>query len=225
MNASNSSALKGNLKSLMATGGLLAGAGTASQAAIVHTDISDLTVSAGGNIYFSLTSQAADTTGAVVEQFRLFFFANLPGEPSIVGVANSGAAAGYLGALYSYSSVLTVGATVNNSRTFFSSSHLAYGSTGEWDPGDRGYLGLRIDSGGIKYGWADVSYNANNSLTLYSFAYENSGASIAAGVVPEPATTGAMAAILAGAVGAFEARRRRKAARLAEAQSGPVAAS
>jgi hypothetical protein len=53
------------------------------------------------------------------------------------------------------------------------------------------------------------------SLTLYGFAYDNTGASIAAGAgaVPEPATTGLIGALLAGSAAAFEARRRRKAAK------------
>lgn len=222
MKINESSNLKGNLKTLMATGGMLAGAGSSAQAAIVYTDISDLTVSAGSTIFFSLTGQAADTTGAVVEQFQLSFRYGMPQKPRLQGVANSGAFAGYNGPGYFFASRLTDGTPINSGLTFSSDGQLDNFGTGQWDPGTRGNIGLRFDSGGVKYGWADVSYNVGNSITLYDFAYEDSGGQILA-AAPEPAATGALAAVFAGSLAAFEIRRRRKAARLFMAESEAAA--
>jgi hypothetical protein len=106
---------------------------------------------------------------------------------------------------------------------------MAKNTAGQWAPdGTHGYLGLEFNAGpGNRFGWAEVSYNANQSVTLYSFAYDDTGGSINAGqiaAVPEPAATGAIAAVLAGSVAAFDVRRRRKAAKQAQVQPEPMAA-
>ncbi|PZP33274.1 MAG: hypothetical protein DI603_07800 [Roseateles depolymerans] len=75
---------------------------------------------------------------------------------------------------------------------------------GNWAPG-RGYLGLTIrDASGasasdVFYGYADITVNADYSVTLNGFAYENvRGASITAAPVPEPSTYGLLALGLMG---------------------------
>lgn len=86
---------------------------------------------------------------------------------------------------------------------------------GNWQAGDRGFLGLTIrdpsgaSSNDIFYGFADVQVNADYSMTLYGFAYENvRGASITSfqTPVPEPA---AAALLLLGLAGLGLARRHR----------------
>jgi hypothetical protein len=87
--------------------------------------------------------------------------------------------------------------------------------------GTRGYAGLRIPSGpGFQYGWADISYNADLSVTLHGFAVETTvDQTIQAGAVPEPAESAFAAAMAAGSLAAFQARRRIRARRAATSRS------
>ncbi len=83
----------------------------------------------------------------------------------------------------------------------------------------RGYLGLQFDGpgDGTFFGWADITLGASsNSLTLWGYAYEDSGGSILAGAgvpapggpgVPEPSS---IALFTLGATGVAALRRRRK---------------
>lgn len=79
-----------------------------------------------------------------------------------------------------------------------------------WTPGTTGYLGLELNSG-ANFGWIQVSYNADKTLTVYDFAYETSGGAIVAGDtgegIPEPATNAIMAGLLAGTVALFAKSR------------------
>jgi len=90
------------------------------------------------------------------------------------------------------------------------------GYAGTFNAGDRGYVGLRLGNLSVlgwNYGWADISHNVGGSITLHSFAMETTvDAPILAGAgvtaVPEPAETAFAAAVAAGSVAAFRARRR-----------------
>ena len=76
--------------------------------------------------------------------------------------------------------------------------------------GTSGFIGFRFDNAGTPYyGWIEVTYNdASQSLAWGDFAYEDSGAGILAGAVPEPSS---LALLVLGASGVI-ARRRRQAA-------------
>jgi hypothetical protein len=68
------------------------------------------------------------------------------------------------------------------------------------------YLGLRLTSG--NYGYVHVNFDAaSNTYTFLGGAYENSGGSIAAGAIPEPASIALSA--LSGLGGVALARQRR----------------
>jgi hypothetical protein len=78
-------------------------------------------------------------------------------------------------------------------------------------PGDN-FLGFQLTNG--NYGYVHVSYDpAGSTYTFTGGAYENTGASLAAGAVPEPASIVLLAAAGICAVGARRAGRRRSSSR------------
>jgi len=80
------------------------------------------------------------------------------------------------------------------------------------------YLLFKFDTGGstIRYGWADLSLVNNPTtgpdLTIHRWAYDDSGAEIAAGAVPEPASAAAATgmALVMGAAGVRAWRKQRQ---------------
>jgi hypothetical protein len=120
-----------------------------------------------------------------------------------------------------------LGAGVNIDSSASWTSGLSFlskpGYPGTFNAGDRGYVGLRLGNLSVlgwNYGWADISHNVGGSITLHSFAMETTvDAPILAGAgvtaVPEPAETAFAAAVAAGSVAAFRARRRMQSRRAA----------
>lgn len=87
---------------------------------------------------------------------------------------------------------------------------------GNWNVGlpNSGFIGFRFGTeGNFNYGWAEVTINANYSITLRSFAYENTpNTGIIAGAIPEPATSAALLLGLgAGGLGVYRSRRKQAA--------------
>ena len=63
--------------------------------------------------------------------------------------------------------------------------------SGEWPAGSNGFIGFKFNPTGSQdlYGWGKVTLSPDNSiLTLVDWAYENTGATIHAGDIPEPST-------------------------------------
>ena len=102
-------------------------------------------------------------------------------------------------ALITTSSV-AFGDTIDGSDSFTSSqvSTTATGST---------YYGFSLLGGQTLYGWMKVSLDASSG-SVEQWAYEDSGAPIQVGAVPEPASAAALAALLAGSAAAMKRRRR-----------------
>jgi len=62
--------------------------------------------------------------------------------------------------------------------------HMGLGM-GQFQPGTDGYVGFRLN--GSQYGWARVKFTLDDpGAIIYDWAYDDSGAAIAAGAVPEP---------------------------------------
>ncbi len=88
------------------------------------------------------------------------------------------------------------------------------GVNSPWTSGTTAYIGLLIGTGSdFNYGWAYVNYTGN-TVTLLSFAYDTVvNESILAGqttAIPEPAITGAVAALLAGSAVVHRRRQLKK---------------
>jgi hypothetical protein len=107
--------------------------------------------------------------------------------------------------------LLAFGATVDGSLNFGGNyANIAGQGTSNtpWTPGTSGYIGLELNSNTSPlFGWAEISYNADKSLTLDSFAFDNTGGAVGAGI-PEPAVTAMMAGLLAGSAVLYAKRRR-----------------
>jgi hypothetical protein len=205
---------------LLLSGPLLAAAPAAS-AAIIYTPVnggSGLTVGAEDLVGFS---PLTGTVGGGPQDFYLFFQAQYLTCPALVGK-------GYSNPLFLiqadhnpnnfYAFKHAAGYSISAGYlSFFQTSYLNQTlNTGYWQPdGSKAYAGLEFvtNPGGgqtVQFGWVELSYNVDQTVTLYGFAYDNSGAAIAAGAVPEPAEDAALGALLAGCAAAYAARRRRR---------------
>ena len=109
---------------------------------------------------------------------------------------------------------LNYGATIDGSLTLggnYAAFAGTYSVNTPWTPGTTGYIGVLFDTNITPlYGWAQISYNADQTLTLLGFAYNATpGAAILAGtLIPEPSTTAALAGLLAGSAALFRRRSR-----------------
>ncbi len=128
----------------------------------------------------------------------------------------------YNGDTFFYLQNLSIGTIVDSSLTAMSSlgslnrGYLAYGVTSscgncEFTADANGLLGVSFDADGqTNYGWMRVKVDEGpiNRITVMSYAYEDTGAPIAAGTesVPEPGCLGLLAF---GGAGLLAWRRRR----------------
>ena len=112
-----------------------------------------------------------------------------------------------------YVSALSAGFSIDASSvgpSFFGS--MAYGAANQnaqFNNASNAYLGLSFASGAnLYYGWVRVSVNqAAGTFIVHDWAYENSGAGIAAGAVPAPGALGLFAAGASG-LGFLRGRKR-----------------
>ncbi|MAI24708.1 MAG: hypothetical protein CMN75_01630 [Spirochaeta sp.] len=102
---------------------------------------------------------------------------------------------------------LDAGDTVDGSLDWDSEGWLRDGDTDdlspEWSLGQTGYAGFRFDLSGLDvYGWMEVEFaSSGEDFTVRSWAYEEDGSGLPAGVVPEPSSVLLVALGLAGFAG------------------------
>ncbi|HWL53396.1 MAG TPA: PEP-CTERM sorting domain-containing protein [Chthoniobacteraceae bacterium] len=215
-------------KLALTTGSLLVAIGSTARAGtIISYTGSPLTITGTSNkITFSLISgqtviEPVATTPSSIDtpQFSLGYLpppANDPTKPILTGTAVQPDAS----VLHSDDFLVllnagdSVGSTSGNYKGNANSAYLwkpvGSGSEGPWVPGTTGYAGLQFTNSvtsEINYGWALITHGVDDSLTLVSFAYDSSGASIVAGAIPEPS---AWALILGGGTLAAAACRKRR---------------
>ena len=113
---------------------------------------------------------------------------------------------------------LPLGTIVDGSWTYSRSSGSETSGATAFNLGSsNNYIGFRFlneATGQVDFGWAHFQLGATQGgqpRTLIDFAYENTGASIPVGAVPEPTTTALLGMMAAGALG-LRAWRKRKAA-------------
>ena len=201
----------------------LALAAPAARADIIYTSIngsSGLTVSYQGNrILFNPLNGYANivpvnttppTTDFVLIPGIYFIPSNQPPPFLARGHAAGSIAATQPSPGYYLLDKFTLGQPIGSSSTFFHYGYFFYSGSGPFPPNvdTSGYVGLQLSNN--DYAWALIERHADNSFTLFSMAYDNTGAPINAGAVPEPADSAFAAALLAGSLAAYRARQRRK---------------
>jgi hypothetical protein len=113
---------------------------------------------------------------------------------------------------------LTAGTLIGPASTYATTGIVNTTGTAFQTTQNIAYVGIRFQNEAnanlVTYGWALLSTSATNAgfpATLIGYAYEDSGAGILAGAVPEPSTAALLGVMAAGAFG-VRAWRKRKAA-------------
>lgn len=175
----------------------------ASPAAILYSGLQNISVSNSfTSVYLdvdALTASLVETSGWDIDAFfGGEAFGNSPDfQPVRQTIANNSAIVRlYFGDV--------VDATDTYATTAAGSSTHIGNAADQFASGAEGYLGFSLtdnSNGGPYYGWMRVNFsNTGGSGTLIDWAYDNSGAPITVGAVPEPASitllgVGAMALV------------------------------
>jgi hypothetical protein len=195
-----------SLRSAYAVAAGAAAAGAAANASIVYSGVQDVSISQFSALNLNLDG---DAYGDVTLKNYVFGGGNYMGAavnfyPGKLVSFSSG---------YSYVSSLAAGFVIDASSvgpSFFGS--MAYGASNpsaQFNNASNAYLGLSFASGAnLYYGWVRVSLNqASGSFIVHDWAYDNSGAGIAAGAIPAPGALGLFAAGASG-LGLLRGRKR-----------------
>lgn len=189
----------------------------AAAAQVIHTDIADitLTTSFSGAIYLDVDGRSAQlslfSSQPAGYDFSLYFVSQNALRPYILHANLDRRMAGEALSFGSRLFNLDEGESIGSNLTFAGSGgwiNKDGTNDANWAAGSSGFLGFRfISEGVLHYGWAQITYGADQSLTLHDFAYEASAnTAIPAGAVPEPATSSALAGLLAGSALLFSRR-------------------
>ncbi|MDP0501222.1 MAG: PEP-CTERM sorting domain-containing protein [Verrucomicrobiota bacterium JB022] len=188
---------------------------SASFGAIVLVDVvPDLVISQGQDMYIDFDTQTASLDvidGFDVRLFIAAFDVYLNPEQSWLVSADSSSFPYVL--KFSQGSDLTFANPTSNNN-----SQISYDNLGYWETETSLTLGYAALTDGSNEAWLELNYDpAANTLGLTRFAYSTNGEQLTAGVapapvVPEPSTTAAIAALLAGSAALYKRRRDKAAA-------------
>lgn len=214
MSATCAPASNDAVRSLRASYALAAGAAAATaasaDASIVYSGVQNISISQFSSLNLNLDN---DSYGDLLLKNYVFGGGSYMGAtvnffPGKLVSFNASSGAGY-----AYVSALSAGFIIDSSSvgpSFLGS--MAYGSANpnaQFNNATNAYLGLSFASGSnLYYGWVRVSVNqAAGSFIVHDWAYESSGAGIAAGAVPAPGALGLFAAGASG-LGFLRGRKR-----------------
>lgn len=197
----------------------------AAKAQIVYSGTQNLNIVAGQHIYFDLDHSgggAFASTGPSLSgaNFALNFYNS--NVPQIVGQSDGSAYPSVAEDINDQAFNVAFGQSINSSIISGTDQFLANAAinnngfnNARWAAGTTGYLALRLTSNSgatYYYGWAEIIYGADKSLTLVDFAYNTvADQSINAGqtsAIPEPSSYAAFAGLLAGSAALYAKRRR-----------------
>jgi hypothetical protein len=194
-------------------------------ASIVYSGIQDIPIPANTVGVYLDFKDGADATPSGVSTFNVEPSGSTAWDINLFfggeGIGNSDTAQVVTASTATNATVLNLSAptTVSSSSVYpvsFSGStaHVGEGSD-QFMSGTRGYIGMRIDATtfesnagtGYYYGWMQVTLNDTGSIgAIHDWAWDDSGAAITVGAVPEVSTVGGCAFMF---LGALLSRRRR----------------
>jgi hypothetical protein len=212
MSQSDSRSVRSDASSLrvayVAAAGAVAAAGTA-HAGIIYSGVQNLNISQFSSLNLNLDGDAyADVLlknyvfgGGNYQGATVNFF---PGKLVSFNAGPNG---------FAYVSALNAGFVINSSSVGPSfTGSMAYGGANpnaQFNTASNTFLGLSFASGGSTlYGWVRVSVNnASGTFVVHDWAYDSTGAGIAAGAIPAPGTLGLLA-VGASGLGLIRGRKR-----------------
>ncbi len=182
-------------------------------AAIIYTNPADLTVSGDNLIFIDMGTNGAGGSSNTSYLGGTSSFRLSPYVGHYPYIARGSGGSGRIFETDGYARKFAPREFISGS-TFANFSYLNFAGNNNdnWAGGTTGYLGVQFNGGsGTVNGWINVTFQSNGSLTVHDFAYESSGAGIAAGAtasIPEPSTYAALAGLLVGCAALYAKRRR-----------------
>jgi hypothetical protein len=206
-----STRVDGRLVAYAALAGAALAAPAAAEATVVYSGIVNYSVpSTFDGIYINFVTGATGTSSAAVPGAN---YNPYNGGTGLQFFWNGGVNGGLSLDATTYAT-LAFGTPISSANTYLNVTSTT--ATASWRAGSNLYLGVRLVNSvtsATNFGWVHLNTTGTTGFpaTIVEYAYENSGASITAGQVPEPTTFALLGVMAAGAIG-VRAWRKRKAA-------------
>ncbi|MEP6821141.1 MAG: PEP-CTERM sorting domain-containing protein [Chthoniobacterales bacterium] len=172
-----------------------------------------ITLNTYAGIYFNLQNGMIGTNAAAVPGWDINIFNQSAGFLSTYGPATTGMV-GYTNGGFAYSDRIADGTVIGPASQlvgFGGVTTMSYGNAyGPWAGTTSGFLGLQFQlaDGSLVFGWIRLDVVDGGDARVLDWAFEDSGAAIAAGAIPEPSSL-ALSFLAAGAAGLAYWRKRR----------------
>ena len=189
-------------KLLAATLGFAAAACTmaaAADAAVVYTPNADIAVPETANgVYLDVTTGQYDSDPTQVPNYDIHLYLNsgIGAGANLRFTANTGG--GYVGGQFNNPVNLDlgyeIGPTLADGYGYFSGNNSLTAAFHQDGTEIAGFEFLDPNTGNTDYGWATITTTAGNGFpaVIDSYLYDDSGAAVFAGVVPEPSSWASM---------------------------------